>query len=110
MGLFTPAVPRDVYDREKDRADKAEARVDYLIKQLVGLRKKGYDAQPEPRQGRVTPPGPSPEETALARMEAQLVEHLAKDIEQMPGVSPEAAKREADRLRKEALGTGTVAL
>lgn len=103
MSLFD-SIPREVYDREKDRADKAEARVDYLTKQLVALKKKGFELPHEAKPSRIIPAGPTPEESATKRMHDQLIENLAQDIEAMPGIPKDVAFAEAKRIRETALG------
>lgn len=104
FGDTVPTVPRDVYDREKDRADKAEERADYLLRQLVSLKKKGFEAPAEPRQGRVVPPKADADSAAAKRMHTDLVERMAEDIENLEGVPKDVARAEAERMRKAALG------
>lgn len=96
-----PFVPRSVYD-------DLSRRYDALMEKYDRLKLAGATAPPEPKAGRVVPPGPSPEALAGQRMHDSIVESIAKDIEGMPGVDPTIARAEAQRLRDAALGKGTV--
>lgn len=77
---------------------------DALLEKYHALKTLGASLPAEPKQGRVVSSGPTPEESAEKRFHDSLIEGLAKDIESMPGVSPELAKREAKRLRDLAIG------
>jgi len=105
-------VPLAVYERECARADAAEARADYLMKQMVALKRKGYELGAEPKPGRVVPPPPDPEAKAAKRMHDALLESVveagAKELAESRGIPLEQARAEIAKIRDQAFGVDGV--
>jgi hypothetical protein len=77
---------------------------DALLDKYHALKTQGASLPAEPKQGRVVSSGPTPEESAEKRMHDRMLEDIAKDLEKLPGVSKDVARREAAKLREIALG------
>lgn len=99
--LHRNCVPRSLYDQKC-------AEYTALLDKYHALKQTGAVLPPEPKAGRVVPPGPSPEAIAAKKMHDQVVEEIAADLERMPGIDPALARAEAKRLREAAFGVDGV--
>jgi SOS response regulatory protein OraA/RecX len=105
--LRWPWVSRHAYDLVVEQLQQRTAAHDRLVQQMVGLKRKGF----EPSQAGKIRKQPDEEAQALASVEQKFVERVrASDRDFVDsavqdlidrGLSPDAAKREAKRIRAE---------
>lgn len=102
-----PWVARELLEAAYDERDRANARADRLLDELLKLRREGFEPR---RAARVREAPPDPEIEGLKRAEQQLiqrrddqafVERAVADIKRRrPDISDEDAREEAVRLRR----------
>ena len=101
-----PFVARWIYEAERARCDRLDARIADLTAELVRMRHAGFTAAPQPVP--VVEQPTDPEQRLLDDVERPLIERAAAIVRtERPDLSPAVAEREARRMLAE-LNGGTV--
>lgn len=111
MGLFD-TVPKALLDAETSRREAAEAREAKLIERVHVLtdristmrRREKFDTTPAPKAPVLGKDQRLSDQQIINEAEANFLARAAADFER-EGLDPKAARAEAERLRRESVGT-----